>query len=199
MATTFRNTVKQYFTDQLATIGEVDIAAASADFARAARTNRELMEAFAREYLELTIRQIGDRTLKASRAVIRSGDRATSVEALREQVKAEANALPSFVTDRTAAVDLVPVPPREAQVISIDRLLAMTKVEVTQLAYRHRDNAIEEAATARWLTRIAARMDSRDVVGDILTETGLLELKQEALDEQYAATMGASAPRRIAS
>ncbi|MGB3329176.1 MAG: hypothetical protein WBA46_09500 [Thermomicrobiales bacterium] len=122
-------------------------------------------------YLVPEIRRVARQQVSPKDGIREIGGRIQSVAALRAEIEVET--APPAATPMQAPLNL-----------RVADLMTMTKVEVLSLRDRVYTSAIEQAATARVLTRIAHHLDDRGVVGDVLTEQGVRQMAIDALTDQ---------------
>lgn len=123
-------------------------------------------------YLVPEIRRVAKQQISPKDGIREIGGRIQSVAALRAEIEVEI-APPPATTPMQAPLNL-----------RVSDLMTMTKVEVLSLRDRVYTSAIEQAATARVLTRIAHHLDDRGVVADVLTEDGVRQMAIDALTDQ---------------
>lgn len=183
MSETFRDRCEAWFESAIATSGKVNLKADAPLFADVVASDDDLLDAFIAECLTPAIQAIGERVIKRHRATVhRSGDVAMTRERLRAEIHQAAT---SATTTWLAPSATEPV-----------AIMQLTKVEVNRLANQHAGQALEHAATARWLHAVSVRMTDRDRVQDVLSLDQLRLMQQNALEDQTAVSYGK--PRRIA-
>ena len=183
MTDTFRERCEAWFESAITQQGKVNLKADTRFFVDIVANDDDLIDAFIAECLTPAVRAIGERVVKRHRGTVhRSGDVVTTRERLRSEIQEQA------ATETTTWLPL-----RSTEPVAI---MALTKVEVMQLANQHAGQALEHAATARWLHAVSVRMTDRDRVEDVLSLDQLRHLQQAALEDQTAVSYGQ--PRRIA-